>query len=291
MDECARDAGRRVKRCRDVPMTRLTIVALAIGASALASLAQAADIRRGEAPPPLAPPVLAEDFSSGWYVRGDFTASVMRRPAARYFDIVNFAPGQWVELRDTRGGTAFGGGIGAGFKYRWFRLDATLDIRSAARMSGFAPPQGDWNYAGPLPVPSRVERFGVSAHTALANAYVDIGSFGGFTPYIGAGLGVARLSASGYTSTPVPAAAVLGELATAPTLANSVKWTLAWAAMAGVAIDLTPQTKIDLGYRYMHMGALRFADTAGAAYRTTVAAHEFRIGLRYMFGDGLPGGN
>jgi opacity protein-like surface antigen len=266
-------------------MNRLIMVALAIGASAWTASALAADTRRGELPAPLAPPVLTDDFSSGWYVRGDFTASLFRRPAARYFDVVNFAPGQWVELRDTRGGTAFGGGIGAGFKYRWLRLDATLDIRSAARVSGFAPPEGNWGYVGPLPVPSRVERFGVSAHTALVNAYVDLGAFAGISPYLGVGIGAARLSASGYTSTPVPAAAALGELATAPSLTNTAKWTLAWAAMAGVTVDLTPQTKIDLGYRYLHMGSLRFADTAGGAYRTTVAAHEIRIGLRYMFGD------
>jgi opacity protein-like surface antigen len=268
-------------------MNRLIMVALAIGASGWATTASAADTRRGEPPAPLAPPVLAEDFSSGWYVRGDFTASLFRRPAARYFDVVNFAPGQWVELRDTRGGTAFGGGIGAGFKYRWLRLDATLDIRSAARVSGFSPPEGNWGYAGPLPVPSRVERFGVNAHTALVNAYVDLGAFAGISPYLGVGVGVARLSASGYSSTPVPAAALLGETATTPSLTSTAKWTLAWAAMAGVAFDLTPQTRIDLGYRYMHMGSLRFADTAGGAYRTTVAAHEIRIGLRYMFGDGL----
>jgi hypothetical protein len=37
----------------------------------------------------------------------------------------------------------------------------------------------------------------------------------------------------------------------------------------------------------MHMWSLRFADAAGGAYRTTVAAHEIRVGLRYMFGDGF----
>ena len=236
---------------------------------------------------PLLPPVLAEDFSSGWYIRGDFNASLYRHPAARQFDVTNFAPGQWVDLRDSRGGQAFGGSLGLGFRYKWVRLDATLDIRSTARMAGFAPPEGNWAYAGPLPNPSRTERFGVTAHSALLNAYVDLGGWGGVTPYVGVGIGAARLAASNYVSTPVPAAALLGETTISPTLTNTVKWTLAWAAMAGVTIDVTPQTKIDLGYRYMHMGALTFADTGGGAYRTTVAAHEFRIGLRYMFGDGL----
>jgi opacity protein-like surface antigen len=273
-------------------MARLTMVRrlglLALAASALGfSQASAADLVVRAPATPLAPPVLAEDFSSGWYVRGDFTASLFRRPSARYFDQVNFAPGQWVSLRDTRGGTAFGGGLGLGFKYRWFRIDTTVDIRSAASVTGMAPPQGNWAYVGPLPNPVRTERFGVSSQTALVNAYADLGTFGPVTPYVGAGLGVARLTASSYSSTPVPAAALLGEATVIPTLTGTTKWTLAWAAMAGVTVDVTPQTKIDLGYRYLHMGALRFADTAGGAYRTTVAAHELRLGLRYMFGDGL----
>jgi len=256
-----------------------------LAALSLPTLVQAADIRSPAPAAPLLPPVLAEDFSSGWYVRGDVNVSVFRRPSARYYDVVNFAPSQWVDLRATRGANAFGGGLGIGFKYKWFRLDATLDLRSAARLSGLAPPQGDWGHAGPLPVPSHVARFGVSAQTALVNAYADLGSFGGVTPYVGVGIGTARLSASNYAATPVPAAAALGETAFNPGLTRTTKWTLAWAAMAGVTIDVTPQTKVDVGYRYLHMGALAFGDTAGGAYRTTVAAHEVRIGLRYMFGE------
>ncbi|MGQ3354917.1 MAG: outer membrane protein [Phreatobacter sp.] len=274
----------RLRSGTRLPAAALAVLVLAGGPGL------AADTRGPALSAPLLPPVLAEDFSSGWYVRGDVTASIFRRPAARYLDTVNFAPAAFVDLRDTRANTTFGGGLGFGFKYKWLRLDTTLDIRSTARLSGFAPPEGNWAYAGPLPVPLRTERFGVTAHSALVNAYVDLGGWGGVTPYVGAGLGMARLAASNYVSTPVPAAAALGEATRTPALVSTVKWTLAWAAMAGVTVDLSPQTKLDIGYRYMHMGALRFADTAGGAYRTTVAAHEVRIGLRYMFGDGITAG-
>ncbi len=231
---------------------------------------------------PLAPPVLPEDYSSGWYVRGDVTADMFRSPAMAAFDAT---AGRFIEQRGTRGGRSFGGGLGFGFKYKGFRLDTTLDIRSSATVSGFAPPQGNWGYVGPLPVPSRLNSFGVSAQTLLVNAYADLGTLGPLTPYVGVGVGTARLTASRYVSTPVPAAAALGEATFIPALSNTTKWTIAWAAMAGVTLDVTPQTKIDIGYRYLHMGSLRFVDTAGGAYRTTVAAHELRVGLRYMFGD------
>lgn len=270
-------------------MKRLALAFIAVSVIAAAGgRASAADLGTRAPQAPLAPPILAEDFSSGWYVRGDFIASFYRRAALGLADTAYVGPGRWVDLNDTRAATGFGGGIGLGFKYKSVRIDATLDIRAPARFSGMVPPGGDWSYAGPLPVPARSDRFGVASQTALINAYVDLGTFGPVTPYIGAGIGVARLSASGYGSTPVPAAAALGEQAVTPDLARTTKWNLAVAAMAGVTVDITPQAKLDLGYRYIHMGSLRFADTAGGTYRAgPVAAHEFRIGLRYMFGDGL----
>lgn len=270
-------------------MKRLALAFIAASLVATAGEpAWAADLGARSPQAPLAPPVLAEDFSSGWYVRADFIASFYRRAALGLGDTAYVGAGRWVDLNETRAGTGFGGGLGFGFKYKSVRIDATFDIRSAARFSGMAPPAGDWAYAGPLPVPARNERFGIASQTALINAYVDLGTFGPVTPYVGAGLGIARLSASGYGSTPVPAAAALGEPAVAPDLSRTVKWNLAVAAMAGVTVDITPQAKLDLGYRYIHMGSLRFADTAGGAYRASpIAAHEFRIGLRYMFGDGL----
>uniref|UniRef100_UPI0013DC9B23 hypothetical protein n=1 Tax=Stenotrophomonas maltophilia TaxID=40324 RepID=UPI0013DC9B23 len=88
--------------------------------------------------------------------------SLFRRAALGAANTSYFAPGQWVDLNGTRAGSAFGGGLGLGFKYKWFRLDTTLDIRSAARLSGMAPPNGDWNDPGPLPVPARTERFSVT---------------------------------------------------------------------------------------------------------------------------------
>lgn len=248
----------------------------------LALPALAADRQAAPSDAPLAPPVLAEDYSSGWYVRGDLTADMFRSPAISAFSA---AAGRFVEERGTRGGRSLGGGLGFGFKYKGFRLDTTLDIRGTATFSGFAAPLGNWTYAGPLPVPSRVDRFGVSSQTLLLNAYADLGTWGPLTPYLGAGLGTARLAASRFVSTPVPAAAALGDATVTPVLANTTKWTLAWAAMAGVTVDVTPQAKIDIGYRYLHMGSLRFVDTTGGSYRTTVAAHEVRVGLRYMFAD------
>lgn len=225
-------------------MKRGTMIVMAAAVLALAGCTcttptRAADLR-GAAPAPLAPPVLAEDFSSGWYVRGDFTASL---PAA---------------FRDGRMANAYGGGFGVGFKYKWARFDTVVDLRSSAVVTDFAP--------------AAVGRFGVSSQTVLANAYLDLGPLGPLSPYIGAGVGVARVQSAVGTAG----------------FTGATRWNVAFAAMAGVTIDLTPQMKLDVGYRYIQMGSARIDDLAGS-YRVPATSHEIRIGLRYMFGDGLDG--
>lgn len=218
---------------------RAVLVAIGLAATGpvAATQARAADLVMPAGPLP--PPVLAEDFSSGWYVRGDFNASL---PAA---------------FRDGRMANAYGAGIGIGFKYKWLRLDTVVDMRSSAAVTDFVP----------------VGRFAVSSQTALTNAYLDLASIGPVSPYIGAGVGVARVQTS----------------VSAPGFAGATRWNLAWAAMAGVTFDISPQAKVDLGYRYIRMGSMRVDDVAGF-HRAPASAHEIRIGLRYMFGDGLPPG-
>jgi opacity protein-like surface antigen len=57
--------------------------------------------------------------------------------------------------------------------------------------------------------------------------------------------------------------------------------------MAGAAIDVAPSTKLDFGYRYLNVSDARFAtDTLGIAPRLkNLGAHQFRLGLRYMFDE------
>jgi opacity protein-like surface antigen len=61
----------------------------------------------------------------------------------------------------------------------------------------------------------------------------------------------------------------------------------AWALLAGAAIDVAPSVKLDFGYRYLNVADARFAvDNLGIAPRLkSLAAHQFRVGLRYMFDE------
>ena len=87
----------------------------------------------------------------------------------------------------------------------------------------------------------------------LANAYVDLGTWWCITPFIGAGVGGARVAINGFTDQALPTMVP----ARVPGLAygdSVAKWNFAWAAHAGLAYKVTPNFTVELAYRYLDMG-------------------------------------
>ena len=106
----------------------------------------------------------------------------------------------------------------------------------------------------------------VSAHSILANAFLDIQTDTFFTPYFGGGLGLAVLN-DRYTS------------------ANSTKtsrWNFAWNLGGGLAWSLNENLALDIGYRYMDLGKVETVTGAGGPYNLSLTAHELSLGLRIM---------
>ena len=113
----------------------------------------------------------------------------------------------------------------------------------------------------------------IESATFLANIYLDLGTWGGFTPYVGAGAGMSWQRIHDFTS--VSAAATL--------LESANKWNFAWAYMGGFTFNLAPNLLFDASYRRLELG-----DAVGPLFnggdRFTAkdnGAHDFRIGLRY----------
>jgi len=132
------------------------------------------------------------------------------------------------------------------------------------------------DYSGTVATPGDVTAK-ISAASALFNGYIDLGTWYCLTPYIGAGVGAAYMTASDYASTVAPPF----------TSSNHHQWNVAWAAMAGVEYAVTPRLNIDVGYRYINFGDVSTdADAFGAMTFKNVAAHEVRAGLRWSL-DGL----
>ena len=98
----------------------------------------------------------------------------------------------------------------------------------------------------PTPRPS-------AAWLLLANAYADLGTYYGFTPYVGAGIGGAHVKWDDLHNT-------IGPVTTVHEGAEN--WRFAWALMAGTAYCLTDNLKLDVGYRFSHINGGRMFELA-----------------------------
>ena len=229
------------------------------------------------APPPqmYAPPPVVEDFG-GWYLRGDIGFSNQR--VERLNNVLDTV-GSPTSVQKNSFGTAGIFGLGVGYKVNnWFRADITGEYRGNSQFFG----TDHLTYAGPS--------YGVTTYHAtknewvvLGNAYVDLGTWWCMTPFIGAGVGGARVAINNFTDTNTPAGSVaFGD--------NVAKWNLAWAVHAGVAYKVTPNFTVELAYRYLDMGDgltgdLRTFDGINNVNNPTtfksITSHDLKLGVRW----------
>src|SRR5690606_14693364 len=107
----------------------------------------------------------------------------------------------------------------------------------------------------------------------LANVYLDLGTWSGFTPYVGVGAGFANFWVSDY-------AAPNGPVNTD----KQSKADFAWAYMAGLAWCFAPRWSADFSYRRVNLGEMVFnPHLPNTLTLSDMSANEFRIGLRYNF--------
>lgn len=290
----------------------LTTVA-AIGAwSAFAPAAMAADII--EEPvyvtPPAPVPVVQ---TSGWYLRGDIGYNFKSKSSGHY-DFWN--PGDtsplpyddlWVRGVDNtehydditwKGNANFG--VGVGYRVNdYFRTDLTLDyFRTGVSGSSKCAYLVEIGYG--LDPTNNNCRYDDSSHasvwTAMANAYVDIGTYGRITPYIGAGLGFAHVKYDDMNNTISCGGGLCGSETEIyhGTHPGESSWRFASSLMAGASVDITHQLKFDAGYKYTRIaGGKAFGydeqDSANGAsgvqgHDNGFNVHTVRAGLRYEFG-------
>jgi opacity protein-like surface antigen len=254
------------------------------------------------------PPIVIEDaaeyvpveLGSGWYLRGDvgyaFSTSAPGNFTYRTYDATtaNYADNVFTTGRLR---TDFGVGVGFGYRFTdWIRADATVDwfrARFNGTTTSGAPcvdPLVDPAYAGTT---CRSEDSGrAKALSFMANGYVDLGTYVGLTPYVGAGVGMTYLQWEQFTGNNycVGATCPAGLVSTS-THASVKDWRFTYAAMAGISYDVNKNIKIDLGYRFRRIsgGSMFGWDTVSAAAGATgvqgrhpgLSTHEVKIGVRY----------
>lgn len=178
-------------------------------------------------------------------------------------------------------------GVGIGWRARhWLRFDLTGDYRGDAAF--FAMDRLP-NATTPTGLQTNEYTADISSWLFLANAYWDIGTWCGFTPYVGAGIGFANISVEGLKDVNVPANSVFYA-------ADNSTTNFAWAIHAGVSYDVSPQLAIDLAYRYADLGnassGVVTAYDNSSSYSEVairdITANDVMLGVRYKFNRAEP---
>lgn len=111
----------------------------------------------------------------------------------------------------------------------------------------------------------------VSALTVMGNVLYDIDLGSRVTPYVGIGVGVARVDFDGVS--PVGGSAV-----------DDDDTAFAYQGIVGAAYEISDRFKLTLDYRYLAAPSVDLTTSAGASADSEYRSHNFMIGLRFSFG-------
>ncbi len=222
--------------------TALRLFAFSASIAALCGGAVAADY----APPIFieqAPEYVPVEVGSGWYLRGDVTYLASD-------PVYDFDPAIG-SLRNNR----FGGSAGIGYHFSdLLRTDLNIGLVASDRYRIDAGAAGTFEETN-------------KAWYGMANAYLDLGTLAGFTPYVGAGIGVLHTRNSSDFAYPVDI--------------ESNQYRLAYALNAGVNYQVADNLSVDLGYQYLASPKTEYRDFNTLAVEDGVDYHQIKLGLRY----------
>ena len=261
------------------------LLGTALGSALVLTLcvkAHAADIYQA-APEPVVEAVPAPVLDRGIYIKGymgqanpnvgSFTDQIIERDRNFFrFD------------SDIKSSPLFG--LGIGWRHsQWLRFDVTGEYRGDAaylahdayRDIGFGAGQNEYTAD-------------VQSWLGLANAYIDMGNWCGFTPYVGAGIGFATVSVNGLTDTNTATKGVYYA-------ADHTNTNFAWALYAGTSYDVNPQITLDLTYRYAQLGDAKSGVASDAwgnnppysgVFIKDITSNDLMLGFRYKFQQAAP---
>jgi opacity protein-like surface antigen len=274
----------------------LAIAALTMG---LASQAAAFDM-----PPPIDAPEIDTGSiaatTDGWYIRGDLGynfSTESDKPTSRNFDFdtESYSTNTFDKARLSKDLTM---NAGIGYQFNdFFRSDLTLDYFGST-LDG----KTGWETCSPrfgnAQANCRYKQQDMTALSTLANGYVDLGTYWGMTPYIGAGAGVSYVKwgdvkqsmRCNYLDGSKSDCGDIDASRLAKKGADS--WRFTYALMAGMSYDVADRIKIDFGYRFSQIdsgdmfGFNSYESDNGAfgmkGKDKGLTRHEFRTGIRVV---------
>ncbi|WP_406872831.1 outer membrane protein [Aminobacter sp. P9b] len=228
-------------------MTLKSRIALALTATMLWPLAASA----ADYDPPVvieeAPEYVPVEVGSGWYLRGDIG--------------YNFSdtPYQFTLLGEETRNIHVNGSIGAGYHFNDFlRGELNFGFVSYDKLDASLGPD--------------TMQFENNVWNGMANVYADLGTIAGFTPYVGAGVGLIYSSTTvNYNAPSIPATFNL----------DDTQYKVAYSVGAGINYQVAQNTSVDVGYQYLTAPDLEYVDIDTLTVKKGVDYHQVKVGLRY----------
>lgn len=107
--------------------------------------------------------------------------------------------------------------------------------------------------------------------TPMLNLMYDFKGMGAWTPYVGAGVGMAHIDIDG--ARPVDGVTASGD-----------EWAWAYQGIAGVGYQLNNNLGLFADYRFLDTSEVNFRTSAGKELGTDFTEHRVMVGLRWFFG-------
>lgn len=111
--------------------------------------------------------------------------------------------------------------------------------------------------------------------SAMVNAIYELGAFSGVRPYLGAGIGWARVKLND--------ASLAGAA-----LTDDADSQFAYQGLLGFQVPLANALNLDVGYRYFATLDPKFRNAAGNSFDSEYRSHMVMVGLTYSFGAPAP---
>jgi len=219
-----------------------------------------------------APDYVPVEVGSGWYLRGD--VSYLAQKSFKDQDFA-FTPASFSDKEDP----VFAS-IGFGYHFNdYLRADLNLGYLPGNKI-GFG-----YDDTATVTPPGTATVASASlknyAYSLMLNGYVDLGTYVGITPYLGAGIGVVQskrsLSASYFTDNADPTDDFTQQ-------DDKTQYSFAYTLNAGLAYQVSKNVSVDLGYQYFSAPDAEYvAAESLTSYpvQKGISNHQVKLGLRY----------
>ncbi|WP_208249739.1 outer membrane protein [Rhizobium sp. T1470] len=222
-------------------------------------------------------------MTSGWYLRGDLGYAPWTGNEEPTYHVGGADAGEFDPARFSQ---PVSGGVGIGYQFTdiwradlttdFFKSDFTGTARLDLPCAASAPAGTGCSYG---------TRADVRAYGIMTNGYADLATVAGFTPYVGAGVGITNVRWGSVRSQPEcvdGASTCAGATFARQDFNGENSWRFTYALMVGVSYEVTDNIKVDLGYRFSDIaGGSMFTGPSSASGRDDgMTRHEVRVGLR-----------